>query len=221
MFLQLEVPKFMLDIFHCSACLTRMLMKKYQKHADRGRFQNPVHFRSWSLETGLWFSTASAGKETQIILFWQHFCSVLQFFLFQLSSLLSCLDFYVFQQNNWVNQGPTIFPSSHEEKWTESHTVPPITVPITSQFLQLAEPWEEGLRSTMVFASLLTLGKHPPMWQQNSGPRDAHCNCCTWLSKSSFFHSSHGIYMYLRAMSKGPEFLTFTHQVITSLIVIT
>lgn len=208
MFFQLELPKFMPDIFHCSACLTRMLMKKYQKHADHGRFQNPVHFRSWSSEAGLWFSTAPAGKETQITLCWQHFCSVLQIFLFQLSPPLSCLDLYVFQQNNWVNQGATIFPIRHEEKRTESHTVPPITVPTTTQFLQLAEPWEEGLTSTIVFASPLTLRKYPPMWQQNSGPRDSHCNCCTWLSKSSFFHLSHGIYTYLNEQwAKGHSFL--------------
>ena len=160
MFLQLEVPKLMPVILHCSACLTIMLMKKYQKCTDQGRCQNPVHFRSWSLEAGLWFSTAPAGKETQIILSWQHFCSVLQIFLFQLSPPLSCLDLYIFQQNNWVNQGPTIFPTSHEKKQIESHIVPAVTVSTTSQFLQLAEPWEGGLMNTMISDSPLTLGMY-------------------------------------------------------------
>lgn len=170
---------------------------------------------------GFDFQQHQLEKKTQIILSWQHLFSALQIFLFQLSPPLSCLDLCLFQQNNSVNQGPTIFPASLEEQRTESHAAPPITVSATCQFLQLAEPSEGRLVNTTTSASPLTLGMYLSIFPA-LGTLTA---CHTWPSKSCFVHLSHGIYASLRATNKGAEFLTFAHQVITSwitsLIVIT
>lgn len=132
--------------------------------------------------------TAPAGKETQIILSSQYFCSVLQFFGFQLSVSLPCLDLYVFQQNNWVNQGQTILQINQIQ--SIQYRLPPIVFSTTFLFLQLSESCEGGLMKTMIFACPQTLEICLSIWQQNLATGITCSLCYTGLSKSNFFHLS-------------------------------
>lgn len=138
-----------------------------------GQVSESCPFSGMMLRGRTLISTAPAGKEIQIILSWQCFCSVLQFFLFQLSPSLLCLDLYVCLQNNWANQGLTIFQSSQMES---IHWVPPITVSTTLIFLQLSESWEGGLMKTVICACLL---KHVCQYGNKIWPKGSSATCVT------------------------------------------
>lgn len=152
-----------------------------------GQVSESCPFSGLKLRGRTLISTAPARKETQIILSWQYFRSVLQFFLFQLSASLPCLDLYVFQQNNWVKQGHTIFQSSQMQS---IHRVPPIAISITFLFLQLSESWEGELMEKIIFVSPQTLEMCLSIWQQNLTTGTICSLCYTGPSKSSFFHLS-------------------------------